>query len=107
MKKNIISSLKVSLIINILCIVINLISIATFEFLPIGIGFGGGDCVVRSGFGLVTTKTYPEMPVYEPIESSTSLEFSFLSLLISFIIVFSIVLIFKKISSKKKQEVKS
>lgn len=103
MKKNIIYSLIATVVINVLCTVINLISIATFEFLPIGITFGGGDCVVRLGFGLMTTKTYSEMPVYEPIESSINLEFSFLSLLASFAIVFVIVLITKIILSKRKK----
>jgi hypothetical protein len=108
MKKNIIVSLIVSIGINIICFVTNLICSYSFHFLPLGLKYPGGDCIEYIGFGVDFLKIFALSMDSETGGVSYSIEFNFISLLIPLIVIFIITLIVMILISKsnKKRSVK-
>ena len=93
MKKNIFISFIISLAINLICLTINLICAITLKILPLSIKITGGEIVQNIGFGISLEKFY--FLSQSSSSEDPNISFNFISLLISFIVIFAIVLIFK------------
>ena len=52
MKKKIISSALISIVINVIIFLINLICANMFHFLPFSYSLAGGECIEHIGFGI-------------------------------------------------------
>ena len=94
MKKNVFISFIISLVINLLCLTINLIFAFTSQTLPLSFKIQGGEIVQHFGFGILLEEFYP---ISSSMQSSVNINisFDFISLLIPFLIIFVIVLIFR------------
>ena len=101
MKSNVIISLIVSAIINLVGMLINYLSFLDRNYLKLAIKNYGGECMLESGFGLRVFHSYPMM---EGQTSSHNLSFDILGLIASVLIigilVFVILLLVKKIIRK-------
>ena len=110
MTNNIKKSLKLStlitIIINMICLLVNLICAYTINILPFGLKFYGGECIEYIGFGVSLLKIFPMTTANEEIiNNSQEIRFDITSLLITmllcFIIFMIIILIINKIKNKK------
>ena len=101
MKSNVIVSLIVSGIINLIGMLVNYLSYMDRNYLKLSIKNYGGECMLESGFGLRVFHVYPMM---EGQSSSHNLSFDILgfiaSVLVIGVLVFVIVLLAKKIMKK-------
>lgn len=102
MKNKVIFSFITSLIINCICLLINLFCGMVFKFLPLSIKMSGGEWVGYYGFGISLEKIFG-ITIDETGFVSNKIGFDLLSYLIPFIIIFIIVLIIKIIISKTKK----
>lgn len=88
MRKIIKNSFILSLLINIIVIVINLIGIRFFDYAPFTIRIPGGDCIEYIG-PLVNVTIVYELGLTDVIPTSI-IEYHWVTLLVSFVIFFSI-----------------
>lgn len=102
MKKKVVFSFIISLIINSICLLINLFCAVVFKFLPLSIKMSGGEWIGYYGFGISLEKIFG-ITINESGFVSNKIGFDLLSYLIPFIIIFIIVLIIKIIISKTKK----
>lgn len=103
MKRNIIISVLISIVVNMLAFIINFACGYFNGFLPLSTNLGGGDAVISVGFGIKLTKFYPE--ILNGVENATAndkIDFDPISLIITFVLLFIIVFIIKSIITKKK-----
>ena len=98
MTKIIKSSIIISCIVNVILLIINYLCALLFDKLPLSISFAGGDCTEYIGFGIHMLKVFP---LSNNGTTSTSISFDAVSLLISLVIIFVLVLLFKIIFKNK------
>lgn len=107
MKKNLKLATITTIIINGICLIINLICAHTTNKIPLGLHFPGGECDLYSGFGISLLKKYPMRYIGEMPETKIKISFDIISLLITLVLVFVITLIviviFNKLRNKKKK----
>ena len=96
MKKNIVHAIIASLIMNGICLLINLICALTSEFLPLAIEFSGGEVIEYVGFGIFMRTIYP-LSIMGEASSYTTVGLDWMSLLVSFILIFIIAFMIKTI----------
>jgi hypothetical protein len=105
MKKKLILSSIITIIINAVLCIVNLIFALTTNTLPLAYSMSGGDAIIKTGFGIELTKIYSIVPANQS-GVSANVSFDIVSLLIGivaiFIIVFVIVLIICALNKKKK-----
>ena len=98
MKRNIILSLIISSVINLVGMLINFISFSNSGHMPLAIKIPGGECMLEIGFGLRAFHTYAMA-----MGDSDSVSFKFapisfiVQILVVALIVFIIILIIKKL----------
>ncbi len=102
MKKNIISSTLISIGINILLFLINLVCANMFHFMPLSKAITGGDCIEHIGFGMYMLETFP-MTTSGEVSSTYSTSFHLISLLIPIIVLAVILIIIRVIIDKFKK----
>ena len=101
MKRNIILSLIISSVINLVGMLINFISFNNSGHMPLAIKIPGGECLLELGFGLRAFHTYAMR-----MGDSDSVSFSFapitliVQILLIALIVFIIITIIKKAKEK-------
>ncbi len=104
MKNKIVVSSVVSIIINVLCCLINYLSACWNHIMPLSVAITGGDCVNHIGFGVDMLEIFP-MIDNSQLSSATSnvYEISFhpLSFFVCLIAVFAIVFIISLLFKKK------
>lgn len=100
MKKNLRLTLIISIIINTILSLINLVGAHFLENLPLSISMSGGEWTGQFGFGIILEKLYP-MSLSEEAGTKTIISFDFISFVISFIIIFIIVNIVINLIKKK------
>lgn len=105
-KKNIITSGIISIIINTICLIINLVCSLTINTIPLGISFAGGDCIEHIGFGIYMIETFVFGLKEEFVGTSTSIEFNLISLLVPLILIFIITFVIMIIISKRNNNKK-
>lgn len=88
MRKIIRNSLILSLIVNIIVIIINLVGIRFFDYAPFTLRVPGGDCIEYIG-PLVNVTIVYELGLTNVIPTSI-IEYHWVTLLVSFVIFFSI-----------------
>ncbi len=107
MKKNLITSIIISIVINVICTLTNFICAHFFDFLPLGLKTDGGEYISYSGFGILLEKFY-SLSLPEDAKYSSKVSFNILSFIIYFIIIFIIVFLIiyliKKFKNKKKEK---
>lgn len=101
MKKNIKFSLIVSLLINIICFLINVIGALLFDIAPLTIKLSGGEIIEHIGFGVLFDEIFP-LTVSEQASVITEVHFNLISLIVSFVIVAVIVFLIKTLICKMK-----
>ena len=101
LKKITISGL-ISIGINILLCIINLICANMFHFLPLSKSITGGDCVEHIGFGINMLETFP-MTTSGELSSTYSISFNFVSLIIPIIVLFILILLIEVFIEKFKK----
>ena len=104
MKKNVIISTIITIVINAICFITNLICAYVNGAIPLGIKIPGGEMTSYSGFGVYLEKIYSLTTVESGEKVSTTIGFSFLSLLLTLVLIFVVVLIIVSIIRKKKNE---
>ena len=103
MKNNITFSAIVSIIITSIGLFINLICSFFFKFAPLTLKIYGGELIEHIGFGINFIKIFVLSPQTESGGISTNIQFDFISLLASFVIIFVVVLIIKTFANKKNK----
>ena len=88
MRKIIRNSFILSLLINIIVIIINLVGIRFFDYAPFTLRVTGGDCIEYIGPLVDVTIVY-ELGLTDVIPTSI-IEYHWITLLVSFVIFFSI-----------------
>lgn len=97
-------SVIISFVITMVIFLINTISVFFFHKLPLGIDFGGGDCVVYLGIGWNLTKIYPLRNALEVVkETPVEINFNPFSLLASFVIIMLVTYFIVRVIDKKKK----
>ena len=105
MKKNLKYSLIISLIINVIGLITNLICAYAFHILPLSITIPGGEVITYVGFGVVLDKIFVlGLPNSNVGGSSYNISFDIINLLITFVLVFIITLIIVTIINKIKNK---
>lgn len=92
MKKNILKAGIIALAINVIGLLINLFSALCANTLLLAFPFHGGEISEYSGFGLTLTKYYP-LALEGESKTTSKLSFDFRTFLITFVILFAIILI--------------
>ena len=100
MKKNVVFSAILSLILTSIGLLTNLICSLAFKFAPLTFPISGGDSKIHTGFGIDFIEIFSLSPNGG---NSTTFNFNLISLIVSFAIIFVIVLIIKTIVSKKNK----
>ena len=93
MKKNITNSILISVVVNVIGFVINLVGALLYGVLPLSKTIPGGDCIEHIGFGIKILELFPETSYENMALSITETSFHSLSILISLIVVFLISLL--------------
>lgn len=106
-KKSMKLALIITIIINAICLVTNLICAYTINSIPLGLEISGGDCIEYIGFGIYLLKIFPMTSNEQIVINDIRISFHFISLLITlvlvFIISFIIIVIINKIRENKKK----
>ena len=102
MKKNVIISSVITIVINAICFITNLICANVYGSIPLGIKISGGEMTRYSGFGVYLEKIYPLTTVESGEKVSTTIGFSLFSLLLTLVLVFVVALIIVSIIRRKK-----
>ena len=100
MKKILIKSALISLGINLVGLIINLITFFAFGSVFLAIPLYGGEWCGYMGFGVMMNKTFPMTTSSEAVEGNKWLSVSPLSFIIPFIIFFVITLVIQLIKQK-------
>ena len=103
MKKKIKFSALTSVVVTFIGLFINLICSIIFKIAPLTHRISGGDIIEHKGFGIDFAKIYSNSPQARNGGVSTSIKFDFISLLVSYIIVFVVVLIIKSIIGRRNK----
>lgn len=102
MKNIILKSIIISLGINIMFLIINLVSYFSANRLFLAIKLSGGEWMGYSGFGIMMNKTYPMSTVDKAVMGKTWLSIDPFSFLIPFIVIFALTFVILKIKQKRK-----
>lgn len=105
MKKILIKTSILTLIINLLLFGINFACAHLFHVLPLAVTIPGGDCIEHIGFGVELLEVFVMSSIYSSASNQITIALNIPSLIISLIITFItaliIYLIINKIKSKK------
>lgn len=103
MKKKILSSIIISLTINTILFIINLICAHAFNMLPLSKSIAGGECIEHIGFGVSLLEIF--VMSVSPTSATTSYEISLdlVSFVIPLIVVFLVALLIKVIIGKYRK----
>lgn len=106
-KKSVKIALIITIVINVICLVTNLICAYTINSIPLGLEISGGDCIEYIGFGIYLLKIFSMTSSEQIAMNDIRISFHFISLLIAlvlvFIISFVIIVIINKIRNNKKE----
>ena len=102
MKKIILKSVLGSLLLNGICMLINLISYYTAGMIPLGISVNGGEMRGKLGFGIYIEKIYPESNTEIGRQVRESINFEPISIAISFLVIFLLLFAVLRIVNKRK-----
>ncbi len=102
MKKVILKSAVIAMVVTILLCVMNWL-IAAISGKPIGITIWGGEYSARYGFGVLLETFYPLTTVDTPIQSTSNISFDPVSFLVTILIVFVVSMVVGTILRKKSR----
>lgn len=102
MAKILLKSALISLGINVLGLIINLVSFFIFGVVPLAIPFSGGEWSGYAGFGIMMNRTYPMSTPDNIIKSRDWISIAPVSFIIPFVIIFVITLVILIIKQKSK-----
>lgn len=100
MKKIILKSILISLILNIVCLIVNLVTYLRFKKIFLALKFSGGEWGGTTGFGIMINKTYPMSTQDAVVTGKTWLSVDPISFLIPFVIIFVIAFVILKLKQK-------
>ena len=103
MKKNIKFSVIASLILTSIGLLVNLICSLIFKFAPFTLTISGGEAIEHVGFGIDFLEIFSMSASTESGGISTNVQFDLISLLVSFSIMFVVILVVKNIIGKIKK----
>ncbi len=104
MKKVIISSIIIALVLTIVCGLVNYICATFLGFAPLSVEISGGDCIEYIGFGVNFLKLFPLSVEGTSGDTVTKVNLDFISFIISFVIIFAVVFIISLIIYKSKNK---
>ena len=102
MKNKYVNSIVISIIVTVIGLIINLICALAFEILPLGFNMGGGDAIIKSGFGIDLVEHVPQVRTDQLVKTQYSIEFDFISFIVCLFIIYIIILAIKTIIERKK-----
>ena len=102
MKKKIIISTLISLGVNVVLCLINLICANMFHFMPLAKSLTGGDCIEHIGFGIEILETFP-LTTSGEMSSTYNISFHLTSLIIPIIVLFIVILLIEVLIDKFKK----
>ena len=95
-------ALIISVVLTAAGLLVNLIGYFALGWMPLGLSSSGGEYREKAGFGLLQEEFFPMTASPEEPGYSTTLSFSPLSLLFSFVLIFLLMLIVCILSERKK-----
>lgn len=102
--KNVVKAALASLVINIICAIINLVSYFIFGNIPLGITSIGGEYTGRIGFGMLRNKTWAFTETGSAAAGNVWLSFEPISIIVTLVIFFVIIWAILAIVSKCKNK---
>ena len=100
LKKSLKQAILISVVINAVCLITNLICANTINKIPFGLSLAGGDCIEHIGFGINLLEIFAMSSNGHGSNNHVEISFNLISLLGSLAIVFVIVLILALIVNK-------
>ncbi len=95
MKKKIKIAVIVSIVVNTICLLVNFLGVIFFKTAPFTVLISGGEIVQHIGFGIEFNEIFPLTTIQNQSSITTEMNFNFISLLISLVIIAILVFVIK------------